>query len=616
MRGRLQTAGLRVAPAALPGTLAALPLLWRGPSCGHDFDFHLQSWLAVRQAWQAALPVPHWVAAANYGAGEARFVFYPPLSWLLGAALGWVLPWVWVPAAYTGLCVAGAAAATHRLAVRFCSPAAATLVAALYALSPYLLFTAYERAAYGELLAAVWMPLLLEALLRPRLPVPRVAVLVALLWYTNAPAAVMGCYLVVFAVLFAVVFAARSRWRAGALEALRGGVAVGLGCALAADYLLPAWYEQRFVAIARAVGPGMRVEDSFLFGHTGEPFHDQVLHSASLIAIATFAVALAGAGGLLVRRRMHRASASLAFGTAKAAHDAVDSRSSETGMPAREAQETHTAVWLLALLAVCALLQLPLSRAAWHLLPELQFLQFPWRLLLIASAAAALLPGLALRSSGTVRRRRVLACCTLLFAAGLVGWAAQTRYQPCDEEDNVTAQLALPASGKGFAGTDEYAAAGSDNGEIQQGLPRVRLLRSPDADEGSAESGSGTDADATNPAWHPRADAREAGTVQVTRWDTEHVTVHLHPAVDAYAVLRLQAFPAWQVLLNGAPCANACVPRDDGLLTVRVAACRGVTLDARYRTTADVLWGRAVSAAAVLLLLLWRSGRRRPKPQL
>ena len=44
---------------------------------------------------------PHWVASANYGAGEPRFVFYPPLSWMLGAMLGVMLPWTWTPIAFT-----------------------------------------------------------------------------------------------------------------------------------------------------------------------------------------------------------------------------------------------------------------------------------------------------------------------------------------------------------------------------------------------------------------------------------------------------------------------------------------------------------------------------------
>ena len=72
------------------------------------------------------------------------------------------------------------------------------------------------------------------------------------------------------------------------------GVALGLG--LAGFWLDPALYEQRWVEIARAIGPLMRVEDSFLFGYAqlagvsaDERFdviyHNQVLRTVSWIVV-------------------------------------------------------------------------------------------------------------------------------------------------------------------------------------------------------------------------------------------------------------------------------------------------------------------------------------------
>ena len=561
---------------------ATLPLLARGPSCGHDFDFHLQSWLAVRGAWHAGLPVPHWVPAANYGAGEPRFIFYPPLTWLLGAALGLVLPWVWVPAAFTAICFAGAAAAMQRVARRFCAPVPAAAAATLYTLSPYLLFTGYERTAYGELLAAAWMPLLLGALLRDTLSIARVALLLAALWYTNAPAAVMGCYFV----LLAVGWRAARHLRAGNKPALRelaaGAAALVLGCAVSADYLLPAWYEQRFVAIRRAIGPGMQVDDSFLFKHTGAAFHDQVLHTASWIAVVTFAAAAVAFATLLPKLRR------------------------------RTGGEQRSIVFPTVLVALSLLLQFPFTAALWHHLPELAFLQFPWRLLLPASAAAALLWALALPVRGS---RLLIPVALVLYAAGLALWTAQTRYQPCDDEDNVPAQLALLHAGTGFEGTDEYAALGTDNGEIQQGLPPVRILASASADEGDDSDPAD---DAANPHWKPVP--QMPGTVQITQWGPEMFSARLRTTQPAFAVLRLERYPAWQVLLNGQPCAEACVARDDGLLTVALPANRTERIAIRYRATWDVRLGRAftLTAAAVLLsmLLLRRRAKRTRTAQL
>ena len=87
--------------------LVSLPLWLHGPSCGHDFDFHLQSWFAAHAAWRNGILNPHWVPAANYGAGEPRFVFYPPISWALGALLAFLLPWGYVAQALTTLALFG-----------------------------------------------------------------------------------------------------------------------------------------------------------------------------------------------------------------------------------------------------------------------------------------------------------------------------------------------------------------------------------------------------------------------------------------------------------------------------------------------------------------------------
>jgi hypothetical protein len=64
----------------LAALLAVLPLLLHGPSCGHDFDFHLLNWLEATSQLRH-LGWPHWAYTPAYNAGEPRFLFYPPLSW-------------------------------------------------------------------------------------------------------------------------------------------------------------------------------------------------------------------------------------------------------------------------------------------------------------------------------------------------------------------------------------------------------------------------------------------------------------------------------------------------------------------------------------------------------
>ena len=311
----MQRARLPYLLIPLAAFLATLPLLLQGCSCGHDFDFHLLSWMEAARQFTHGNLHPHWAYTPAYNAGEPRFVFYPPLYWMIGALLGLLLPWTWTPIAYTWLALTAAGLALYHLARDFASPGAALVAAVLYTVNPYMLFTAYERTAYAELLAAAWIPLLLHAILREKVTIRRIAIPVALLWLTNAPAAVMSCY--ALALLTAIRLATNpgaphldsEMWasRASAIapahseisntptqtprrlafNAITGTI---LGIALAAFYLLPAAYERRYVQIAMAIILNMRIQDNFLFHHTTDALHDQVLHTASLIAVVLVAV--------------------------------------------------------------------------------------------------------------------------------------------------------------------------------------------------------------------------------------------------------------------------------------------------------------------------------------
>ncbi len=80
-----------------------------------------------------------------------------------------------------------------------------------------------------------------------------------------------------------------------AARLLVGSVAVVLGAALAAFYLFPAVYEQKWVNIAQAVSAGSRPLDNFLFVHTADADHDAFNRVISWIAVAEIALTMVAA---------------------------------------------------------------------------------------------------------------------------------------------------------------------------------------------------------------------------------------------------------------------------------------------------------------------------------
>ena len=519
--------------------VVVLPLVVHGCSCGHDFDFHLISWMEAAAQFRSGVLHPSWAFSPAWNAGEPRFVFYPPISWTLGALLGLALPWGAVPIVFTWLSLLAAGFAMYWMARELEGSQTNSAIAAIvYMANPYMIFTAYERTAYAELLAAAWIPLMLAGILGGRLRVLRLAIPVALLWLTNAPAAVMGCYALAVLATVRLLWMWRSstaRELARMVARVAGGVALGLG--LASFYVVPAAYERRWVQIAMAMVEGMRIGDNFLFHHTTDPAHDEVLHSASVIAVVMLmaAVVLVGFAAARLRRE------------------------------ATLTTQKRAVVSIAVLAGVIGLLLTPLSAGVWRVMPEMSFLQFPWRLTAVLAAAIC---GLIPPAVGLTRFRPwMLALCASCLVA-VISWPAVHHFrQACDDEDTVTARLAAFISKAGTDPTDEYTTGEADNDALLHGDPPFWL-----AEDADAQPAQG----ATGPV-------------------PMHFTVYVDRANAL--VLKLRDYPAWLVRVNGVEVKDR-TSRADGLIAFPLAPGHA-KIDVAYRLTGDRKLADGVSLVAL-----------------
>jgi hypothetical protein len=577
----------------LAAVVAILPQLIRGNSCGHDFNVHLVSWLDCANAWRHGILYPHWTPSANWGAGEPRFVFYPPLTWMLGAALGLILPWHFAPIVLTFLALAGTGLATRLLALEACNNAVSTLAGCAAIFSGFALFTAYERAAFPEFMGGIFLPLLVLYILRDRQSsaallrrtfdgstVP-LALALGCAWLSNAPLGVIASYLLAaLALLWAVQ---RKSWA----PILRASVAAALGLGVTAFYWIPSALERKWVDIRQAYDdPGYNFENNWLFSHHADPrlaLHDVVLHTASVLSISMIAIVLAG---LIVcwRRGI---------------------------LPLQKSTSARIFIPLAAIPLVVLLLLFPISRPIWNLLPEWRFLQYPWRWMEAVEAPMAIFFAAALWPRTARARIFAATACSAAFLAATV-YAGTVFFQACYPEDTVASTLAAFHSGTGFEGMYEYEPPNADRSMIAMHLPAACFVRDPTVELGKQD-------DDGDLAWNPAQGTCQAAFPVVSDWETdpEHLRIRAVTVQPGFLVLRLLSYPAWSVRVNGqllsaraGQPASALPPREDGLLAVPVPAGE-INLTADWTITPDVLLGRWVSVASLLFLAaLWLFERR------
>jgi hypothetical protein len=542
---------------AITATAVISPMPFLGNASGHDFQFHLASWMEAANQWHQHVLFPRWAQWANFGFGEPRFVFYPPLSWLAGAALGSVLPWMIVPGTYIWLALVGGGMAMWRFAREWLSNSEASAAALFFAVNPYNLIIVYYRSDFAELLGWSLFPLLLLGIARVWRGgfsgVPLLSVAFAAIWLSNAPAGVVATYST------ALLLAVGGIYRRTLRPALVGTGAVILGFALAAFYILPAAYEQRWVQISEVVSLNLAPERNFLFTHSSDPafqlFNWKVSGAAMLLLL------IAGIAAVFLARRR------------------------------RDLPEFW---WmLLALGAVGTFLMLPPSAFLWRYLPKLRFLQFPWRWL---GPLGVVFAGFVAACWTQPKRRRITWAAQLALLALLALRIASDAWWDNEDVDHVSDGI---QSEYGYDGTDEYAPLGADIYSLPGWI-------APDTDPEGDPTPSVEELpdEAGKPI--PLKNAR----VKFQQWSAVRKSFTVDATSPVTLAIRLVNYPAWRVSVDGAV-VSAESHEDTGQMLVPVTA-GSHQIEIRFIRTPDRAAGGAISLIAIAGLIglsLRRRGR-------
>lgn len=149
---------------------SALPFFYAAnghlPEAG-DLVIHWPRMLVFDETLRSGVYLPRWLGGMNGGYGAATTLFYAPLLYYALSAAH-TITGDWAAALEVVIAVAAVASGVsmYASARALWSRGASAVAALFYVLSPYHLIDLYHRGAFAELLAFVWMPLVMWAFIK------------------------------------------------------------------------------------------------------------------------------------------------------------------------------------------------------------------------------------------------------------------------------------------------------------------------------------------------------------------------------------------------------------------------------------------------------------------
>lgn len=337
---------------------------------GHDAVYYLPRYVEFYQSLTEGVLVPRWAPDLGNGYGQPLFLFTPPLFYYLVAA-GHV--------AGLGLHAASGAAVLLILTTAGCGmfllarsvfgPPGGLLAAAAYLTGPYFLATLFARYAMGDFTAFAFLPYAAWGITQVAMATRAVAMVTGSLGVAAVALSSNHVALMTLPALTLTVSVIALQ-RQSLVALVRGGLGLGLGLGVAAFFWLPALLERTYVHVDRAVRGVYDYGFHFLeprqilwtpWGYGGSVGGPDDGLALSLGAGHVLLAAVALAAGLLRYRRRPSGALPLVCGAL--------------------------------VLTLGCVMSVEAARPLWSGMPVLQYLQFPWRFLSLASAACGFLAG-------------------------------------------------------------------------------------------------------------------------------------------------------------------------------------------------------------------------------
>ncbi len=359
------------------------PLFHSGVYTAHDVESHLARFAAYSEALLDGQLPPRWAGNLNFGFGSPVISLFYPLPNILASILRFGgLSWEIIFKIIAGAAFLAAPLTFYIWVKKHTDKASAFISSLMFGLSSYHFLNLYVRGDLGELLAIIFVPLVLgeidnSTVTRSILPIIKGGFYYNLLILSHNGAALLFTPIILTYLGLAWLRRKKIIWRISLI--------LPLGLALSSWFWLPTLWEQRYIH---------EMFSKYVYVHNFPTFGQLVSHSWGFGAqvnepgglspeIGWLPLGLVGVNTLLLMYQKSTRSVFITF-------------------------------WLL-ILGLSIFLSLQASYFVWDNISLLQKLQFPWRLTLVSSFAAVAVTSQLLKH--TQIKFRLLILIMMIFVA-------------------------------------------------------------------------------------------------------------------------------------------------------------------------------------------------------